>query len=250
MGFTITVIPASDAPSPGEVRTCTACHRPQPAANFHGDERHRRRVCRRCVSDQQARNRRRQGAPVRHTRFNARGDCWCNHCKHYRPVEDFRRHPSRPGKLWSYCVPCTREIDRERYARKMRDYERALAEIERRTAAKRRQQARVFAERRRYLQESILLLRRRGLTKTEIARLTDTSLGNLLKWERGEIKKPTRAACDRYAIVVLATNGFLIGEPVGRRRVPHPAMAELLAVCLPRVQAIPIRDSWKNGRRG
>jgi len=239
-------------PAPTEPRICISCHRPLPLSAYYsaGHGNGRRRTCKRCLLDDAKRVRRRGGAPVRHSRFNAHGDIWCNRCEHYRDVTDFKRHPSRPGTYWSYCKPCTREIDRERYARRTSTLEGALADLEKRYQRKERQRQREFGARRRFLVESISLLRRRGLSKAEIARLTDTTFGNLLRWERGECERPTKAVCDRFVVVVRETAHLPIGEPVrGHGRRPHPAMGELLARCLPQVEAIPVRNAWKNGRR-
>ncbi len=243
-------IPLSRAPRPGD-RYCIACHRHRPESDFHasGHGQARRRTCVRCLRDQERRERIARGGKDRRPRYNARGDVWCNRCERYLGAEEFKRHPSRPHTFWSYCKPCTRELDRERYTRKMMDFDRAMAENERHNHRKRKRVAKEMAERRKFLKESIDLLRRRGLSKAEIVRLTDTTFGNLLRWERGEVGRPTKAVCDRFAVVVRESAHLPIGEPEYRRRLPHPALGELLARCLPKVQAIPVRSAWKNGRR-
>ena len=38
--------------------------------------------------------------------------------------------------MWSYCRPCVREIDRERYRRKTSTIEGAMADLEKRYARK------------------------------------------------------------------------------------------------------------------
>lgn len=201
------------------------------------------------MADAANRQARARGAPVRHPRYNARGEVWCNRCQQYLGAESFKRHPQRRHTYWSYCRPCTRIIDRERYARRTRDLDRALAELERHNQRKRTRSAADFAERRQFLADAIRILRRRGLTKAEIVRLTDTSFANLLKWERGERHRPTKAVCQRFSIVLRETADLPIGsELADRRRLPHPAMGELLARCLPKVQAIPVRDTWKYRR--
>jgi transcriptional regulator with XRE-family HTH domain/predicted Fe-S protein YdhL (DUF1289 family) len=246
----IEIIPLARAPRPGD-RYCTSCHRHRPERDFFasGHGQARRRICTRCLHDQKRRERIARGGRDRHPRYNARGEVWCNRCDRYQGAENFKRHPSRPHTYWSYCKVCTRELDRERYARKTSTLEGAQAVLDSRLARNRRQRRAEFAERRKFLKESIQLLRRRGLTKAEIVRLTDTTHGNLLNWERGATKRPTKAVCDRFAIVVRETAELPLGEPIHRRRIPHPAMSELLARCLPKVRAIPLRDSWKNRRR-
>jgi hypothetical protein len=232
-------------------RACRVCHRRRPIDEFYrsgSSPNARRGTCRTCMADAANRSARARAVPVRHPRYNARGEVWCNRCQQYLGAESFKRHPQRPHTYWSYCMPCTRIIDRERYARRTRDLDRAIAELERHNQRKRKRSAADFAARRRFLVESISLLRRRGLPKAEIVRLTDTSFGNLLKWERGERHRPTKAVCERFAIVVRETGDLPAGVPVARRRLPHPAMGELLARCLPKVQAIPVRDTWKYRR--
>ncbi len=233
-------------------RTCLVCRRELDVDRFHRSGNHsagRRRTCKTCIADAQRRTRRERGSAIRHPRYNARGDVWCNRCQRYQGAENFKRHPSRPHTYWSYCKVCTREVDRARYAKKTSTLEGALEVLEDHNRSKRRRMQREFAGRRRFLVDSISLLRRRGLTKAEIVRLTDTTFGNLLKWERGECLKPTKAVCERFAIVVRESGALPAGEPVYRRRLPHPAMGELLARCLPLVEAVPIRNAWKNGRR-
>jgi hypothetical protein len=250
--MTIEILHESEVRMSPETRVCEVCHRTLHLEFFHRSGNHtagRRRTCKRCIADAQRRTRKARGGRDRHPRYNARGDVWCNRCQSYRGAEDFKRHPNRPHTFWAYCKPCTREIDRDRYAKRTSTLERAIADQERRLKRKQKQQRKVFAERRKFLQDSILLLRRRGLSKAEIVRLTDTSFGSLLKWERGETKRPVEGVCRRFGVVVRATMGFPLDEPVHRRRLPHPAMAELLAECLPQVQAIHVRNSWVNGRR-
>jgi DNA-binding transcriptional regulator YiaG len=248
--MTIEVMPLVKAPRPGD-RLCIACNRVKPANQFHvsGHGNGRKRTCIRCQHDAARRERIARGGKDRHPRYNARGDVWCNRCERYLGAENFKRHPNRPGTYWAYCKPCTREIDRERYAKRTSTIEGAIAELDRKNQRKQRLTKERMAERRKFLKESILLLRRRGLTKAEIVRLTDTTFGNLLKWERGEMQRPTEAICRRFGVVVRATHGFPLGEPAHRRRLPHPAMAELLAICMPQIEAIPVRNSWKNGGR-
>lgn len=231
-------------------RTCKGCGRDLPLdAYYRIREGYWYRTCKRCKREADNRKARKRGARVRHPRTNARGQVRCGKCHQYLDASMFRKHPNRPGTHFWMCTPCSNAYDRERYAQRNRDLERALRDLDRRTELKRKHAGQRMAERRRFLVESIRLLRSRGLTKTEICRLADVTLGNLLKWERGSCQHPTQAVCNRFSIVVRETGELpKVGPVVGRRR-PHPAMGELLARCLPQVQAIPTRNGWKNGAR-
>lgn len=228
-------------------RTCVQCGRTLLVERFYrsGHGNGRRRTCRDCLVEQAGAQRRAEGRRVRHPRYNSRGDVWCNRCQRYRPSLDFKPHPSRPGKYWSYCKPCVRDIDRERYARRTATVAGAERELSKRYERKQRQRRKEDRERRRFVADSILLLRRRGLTKAEICKLADVSFGSLLDWER-QARRVTPAVEDRFAVVLRETAYMPAQDaPVHRRRLPHPDLERLLTCCRPRVQAIPVRTRWK-----
>lgn len=234
-----------------ETRTCISCRHELPLDRFYasGHGTGRRRTCKRCLSEEGRRERRRAGAKIRHTRYNARGWVWCNRCQHYKPTEDFKPHPSRPGTLWSYCKPCVREIDRERYQRKTSTLEGAMADLEKRYERKKRQRTAERRERRQFVLHAIELLRRRGFTKAEIARLADTSLSSMWAWETKPERKITPAMERRFGVLLRETGHLPLGEPAFRRRLPHPEFEVIYQRVHRKVVAIPVRNAWKNGRR-
>jgi hypothetical protein len=195
-------------------------------------------------------------APVQHrrestrpSRYNARGWVYCRHCQHYKHPDDFKRHPSRPGKLWSYCRDCVREIDRERYRRKTSTLAGAEEALEKRLARQHRQRKAERKERRSFVLHAIGLLRRRGFTKTEISRLADVSLTSVIEWEAKPERKITPAVAQRFEVLIRETAHLPFGEPVSRRRRPHPHYDEVYARVHEHVTAIPVRNAWKYGRR-
>ena len=157
-----------------ELRTCQVCKRTLPLDRFYasGTGSGRRHTCSRCLNEQLGRERRASGAKIRHNRYNARGHVYCNHCEKYLPPETFKRHPSRPHTFWSYCKPCVRIKDRERYQKATSTIEGATRVLDSRLARKRRQRAAEQRERREYVVYAIHQLRLRGFTRAEVARLT------------------------------------------------------------------------------
>jgi DNA-binding transcriptional regulator YiaG len=231
-----------------ERRRCKVCDANLPIERFYRSGRHtngRRRTCIDCLKRQDAVRRRAEGRKIRHQRRNAHGDVWCNRCERYLPELSFREHPSRPGTLWSYCRACTREIDRERYARAMSDLESAERELERRNASKRRIARKRDTERRAFVADAIGILRRRGLTKMEVSRLTGTTIQSVLAWERKERKLSPQAA-ERFVIVLRETAHLPVQDrPAFRRRTPHPELDQLMARCRPQIAEYPtIRGRW------
>ena len=177
------------------------------------------------------------------SRINARGDVLCTNCRSWLPAHRFRTktYPSRPVPLfWPYCRDCTRELDRLRWCGERR--ERAN---QRRLVRQRQQQRYEQADRRRFVAQAIGLLRRRGLTKAEIVRLTSTSWTALFAWE-WQSRTPTPNAAERFVIVLRETAHWpLTAEPVVRRRLPHPQLAALMARVEPQLGAVPLRSRWR-----
>jgi DNA-binding XRE family transcriptional regulator len=115
-------------------------------------------------------------------RIDARGDVWCHACRRYLMTTMFVRS-EKGGSGWrSYCVPCEREMDRVRYRLR-------TTEIKRHAQRRRRDEQ---AKRRELVSDAIKLLRRRGLSKADIARLIDAKRHSIPAWERGDrLPKPT-----------------------------------------------------------
>lgn len=231
-------------------RQCRTCGRTLVIERFHRvGKGYWRRDCKDCYNAAAREKTRRSGGRVRHPRYNSRGDVWCNRCQQYRSSLDFTPHPSRPGKLWSYCKACVRELDRERYRRKVSTLAGAEEELEKRNQRKRRHARAEDRARRDFVAASILLLRRRGLTKADISRLLDTSMGSVLEWER-KARRVTPAVERRVGVVVRETMYLPVQDtPVYRRRLPHPDIERLMARCLPQVRAIPVRSRWHKHER-
>jgi len=198
--------------------------------------------CRPCRKDYQRRLAARKAGHRRHVRINARGDVWCNHCQRYLPTCSFRRHPSRPHTWWAYCVDCTRELDRLRWRGERRARHNAESPNRRR-----RRRASERSERRAFVAGAILTLRRRGLTKTDVSRLTGVSLGSILAAEQGGGRwGPTPHTAARFVVALRATAHLPTGaEPAYRRRLPLPGLAELVARVRPLMDAYPVRSRWR-----
>jgi hypothetical protein len=241
------------------LRTCRRCRRELPIERFYasGTGNGRRRTCIRCLREQDAQERRQRDAKVRHSRYNARGDVWCNRCQRYLPSDSFKRHPTRTHTYWSYCKPCTREIDRERYARKFSNLETALMEQGRHNHRRRIRLAAQRRERLRNVQEMIRLLRARGLTKSEICRLGGFTMQSLLRWEVAKVPSKRGISPNvekRLGILVSAAIRVLpLPNETGilnyRRRLPHPDLPHLEAMCRDELARYPLRNSWINGKR-
>lgn len=182
----------------------------------------------------------------RRDRISARGEVWCFNCKTYLPGERFEwRHPPSwtKGRWWPHCRECTRQLDRLR-RRNIRGTPEWKADQERRDRQQRAQNRREREERIRFAQEAIAIVRRRGLTKSEIARVTQTSLPSLLQWERGSVRCDPNVAA-RLGELLLATTGWPLGaEPCYRRRLPHPELPALLSRMSPVVARYPVRTKW------
>lgn len=236
-----------------DLRTCIVCKRSLPQDRFYasGHGNGRRNTCTRCLNEAGARERRANGARIRHTRYNARGHVWCNRCATYLPASDFKRHPSRPHTYWSYCKPCTREIDRERYARKTSTMEGAQQVLDARLQRRRRQQANERSARKRWVMHCIEQLVQRGFTRAEIARLADVSVASLLAWIDPKSKRRITSAVEaRFSVLVLAAGDLPRIGPQHRRRLPHPEYARIHATTIDEVRRHKVRNGWINGRRG
>jgi hypothetical protein len=186
---------------------------------------------------------------MRPARYNGHGAVWCFNCRQYLPAERFRwaNPPSWKGKAryWSYCRECEQALDRLRL-RNIRGTDAWQRDQERRGRQQRAQNRREREERIRFAQDAIGLLRRRGLTKSEIARLTATSLPNLLQWERGTVRCDPNVAA-RLGELLLATADWpLADEPAYRRRLPHPELPRLMARMAPVIREFPVRSRWKD----
>lgn len=178
---------------------------------------------------------------TRPPRFDGHGNVRCSACTRYRPGDEFGWPPSLKGRPTSYCHGCQRILDRMRW----RGERRARANAQRLIHQKRQQQGE-RQERIAVVQGAILTLRKRGLTKTDVARLADTTLQSLLFWERGD-RAPTSAVVERFLIVLRETAHLPLGtEPAYRRRLPHPELDALLERCRPKVLAFPVRSRWKD----
>lgn len=232
---------------PDAPRPCKACGRELPPRYFpayshrRADGRpYRARTCEACLI---AAGKRRP-ASAKRPRFDGHGNAWCHHCNRYRAVETFPPHPSKPGP-WPYCFTCRRELDRLRWTG-----ERRQRMNRQRVENQRRQSARERAERSEFVARAIVTLRRRGLTKSEIAKLADVSIQGVLKWERRD-RPPTPAVAERFSIVLHATSHLPIGaDSCCRRRLPHPELPALLARCRPLVAAFPVRTRWSRTSSG
>lgn len=180
-------------------------------------------------------------------RINARGDVHCRACHRYLPGYCFREvaYPSLGGRprSWSYCLPCTRQIDRERWTGARRAKENAS-----RLVRQRRHQAAARMERSGTVRGAIRTLRLRGLTKTAIARLSRTSLPSVLTWERGG-RVPTTAVVSRFLVVLRETAYLDRGDKLAyRRRLPHPDFDDLLWSCRT-VERFRVKNTWPARRR-
>lgn len=231
-----------------DTKQCRTCNRILPFRLFVPTGSYIKSIGRKCGSadcrDCLARKRRAAGIPERHPRINGRGEVWCNNCRQYRPTSDFRRHPQRPHTWWAYCKPCTRELDRLRW----RGDRRQRLNTQR-IANQRRKRQVAFAERRRFLADTIDLLLRRGLTISEIGRLTGIGLSNIYKYQASETRRPTEAVTARFEQLLRLTMDWPLGEPARRRRIPHPEIPALTAAMASTIAAHPVRSSWKDGKR-
>jgi DNA-binding transcriptional regulator YiaG len=224
-------------------KDCPRCRQTLPIGAFYSSPARKiGAYCKPCTRSYVRRRdelkRRARHAPHRKPRTNNRGEIHCPNCAQYLPATMFRRHPQRPRCYWAYCIPCTRELDRLRWRGERREKHNAA-----RTKRQRRQHQAEAQERTRFVADAITLLRRRGFTKTEIARLTQTSLASLSDWQGGT-RRPTPAIAARFRIVLLASGHLPLGAPAYRRRKPHPAFAAIRAATADQVAAIHVRNAW------
>lgn len=167
----------------------------------------------------------------------------CHNCRRYLAPDAFRWQtcPSLPKpKYTAYCAPCQRALDRLRWTGERRDRLNA-----RRVVNQRRQSKREQAERRRFVADAIGILRRRGLTQSEIARLAGVSCSSVAIWARGD-RRATPAVAQRFGVVLRETGDLPATDvpPKGNRWCRHPRFAEAMARCAPQVMAIPVRSRW------
>lgn len=225
-------VPAPDLPRcNAPTRSGTRCQRPQAAAggrcSWHADGWRplpRKR-------------------PERRPRMNQRGEVWCHHCERSLPADHFRWMdcPSlAKPRFWPYCRACTRELDRMRWRGERRERNNRS-----RLVRQRRQQRVERADRTAFVQQAIDVLRRRGFTKSEIAKLCGVSMTTVLRWEQGASRVTTNAS--RRVGIVLRETGYLTagGGAAYRRRLPHPDLARLLARIGPQLEPYPLRSRWR-----
>lgn len=176
----------------------------------------------------------------RQRRTDGRGNVWCTNCKRYLPSYEFRRHYTYPDRWWPYCKPCTRELDRLRWTGERRERLNA-----RRVGNKRRQSQGEFAQRRAELVSGISLLRRRGLTYTDIAVICGLHRANMTRWADGQIQRPTEAVVARIGeLVALTIDWPLADTPIYGRRLPHPQRDELQRAMKSTIREHPVRNGW------
>jgi hypothetical protein len=241
---------ASRAKTPKPTKVCRSCQRELPRRLFPATggkspvtgERYGGARCSDCL----AKERRANGIPVRHQRRNARGDVWCNRCRRYLSPDRFTRHPQRPHTYWSYCRDCVHVIDRERYHRTKFRADKAAGAFER-TRRKARRRDREHRERGRFVAGAIDTLRRRGFTKSEVARLARVSMSQLYGW-LDFTQRPTPAIEARFGELLVATAHLPMGIPPFRRRLPHPELERLLSATDGLEERYPTRDRWRKQR--
>lgn len=174
-------------------------------------------------------------------RINGHGLVRCVACERWLDPTEFGYPPSLGGKPTSYCHGCQREIDRMRW----RGDRREIANRQRIVHQRRQQQAE-RAGRIRFVQGAIRTLRRRGLTKSDIVKLIETSWTGLLSWERGDTM-PVPQIAERFVVLLHETAYLpLATNPVIGRRLPHPDFDALMERCRPQVLAFPVRSRWKD----
>lgn len=221
---------------PDAPRSCDRCcrlkairHFPLATGRRADGTRYRKRTCADCLG---------AVVPAKRPRFDGHGNAWCHHCARYRAIEAFPTVATRPGP-WPYCYDCRRDLDRLRWRG-----ERRAKLNRRRVENQRAQAAREDADRRAFVANAILVLRKRGLTKAEVARLAGTTMTSLLDWERRE-RRVTPNAAERFAALLRATRDWPIGDPCWRRRTPHPRLAELAVAVASTLDARPLRSRWR-----
>jgi transcriptional regulator with XRE-family HTH domain len=231
------------APKPVRIeKRCARCRQTLPLDDFYErSDGGRDCYCRPCRKDYQRRLSARKAGDRRHVRVNARGDVWCNNCQRYLPATSFKRHPSRPHTWWAYCVECTRALDRLRWRGKRREESNAA-----RRARQKAQRRAERMERTEFAVNAVLTLRKRGLTKADVCRLTGLSLTTILELERRK-RRGTSPVVERLMIALHATAHLPAGSvPAYRRPLPLPGFAELVARVRPLMDAFPTRSRWKD----
>lgn len=170
--------------------------------------------------------RKRTGPPRRMPRYNAAGDAWCPNCKAYLNPASFRPHPTRPGKLWAYCIPCVREMDRMRYQYGDRRQQKASQDVRtRRRAARRRQE---LANRAEFVRMALSTLGRRGFTNSDIAAICRFDHGGMVAWQRGE-RIPHPAMERTLGELLVMTAGYATDRSRPPHSRAHPDRARLAA---------------------
>lgn len=182
-------------------------------------------------------------------RINARGQVWCYCCAAYLPPSAFKppvQYPSwKRARYWAYCRECTQRKDRERWFRKFSDPEAWARERTRHNARKRARRKHEFTQRRNEIASGILLLRKRGLTMMDIATATGISFTSIHHLSRSQRTHPTRATAERIGALVALTVDWPQGEPVYRRRRPHPRRGELTRAMAWTRKQWPVRNRWR-----
>lgn len=225
---------------PSAHKRCSRCQRELPLDAFYRRRNGRPQSwCRTCLRAHQERTHPRQRPP----RVNARGDLFCFHCQRYQHPSAFRlcSPPSWPRPRYlSYCRECEAALNRLRWRGERRE-----RQLRQRAERKRRQRQAQQRERREFVASAILILRRRGLTKMEIARLAGVSLQSLLRWERQQ-RRPDPSVAERFVILLRETAHLPLGDqPAYRRRRPHPELPALLARTGPQLARFPVRSKWR-----
>jgi hypothetical protein len=114
-----------------------------------------------------------------------------------------------------------------------------------RPVRQKRQQQAARTEKTDYAVNALLTLRKRGLTKADITRLTGLSLTSVLEIERRE-RRGTAPVVERLTLALLETAHMPTGKkPAFRRRLPLPGFGELVARVRPLMDAYPTRSRWK-----
>lgn len=186
-----------------------------------------------------------------HPRINHLGNVWCFACQRYLRREAFapaKHFPSwKQPRIWSYCRSCTQARDRERYAVRNATPEGHLLDVQKRYTRKTRQRRTEQRERREFAAFAITQIRKRGLTKSEISRLTGISLSTLIKFERMERTRPDPQPVRRIELLYEAVMDWpKREEPEFRRRLPHPMLRPLELYMARRTARYPIRSRWKS----
>lgn len=221
-------------------KVCPRCMTSKPLDEFYAyrDGRYDGLVrygswCKPCQRKNQQRlgEKARKGVVLRRSnRFDHRGRIWCPNCKAYQERDLFKEHPNRPGKYWAYCTPCTRVLDRIRY--RYGGAQRKKEAFEARRESRRHKRQLELAERRKFVMDAFDILRRRGFSQADIARLIRADAGNLRVWAEGR-RNVGPAVAKTFAAALYATKDYRIkatAAPMKSTGRPHPDMARLIEV--------------------